>query len=294
MLRKRRVRPPVSPRDYCEGEEGTAACLAQDNHVSFRGHRDIMADGYARVLGRPQAVIVHFVVGDGSFMCAAPSSALWVGRKYEILVLTIVLSNEGQEERSIARRERTVHQGKPFRTLRPGPYRSGARIATIEQTTTTGRGFVASGGCVLRWNRNTTAVIRSVREKRTTVFWWLDAQFRQQRSTTWLVYLTGILFPADGKHRGTQPCWYTYPNGLSAAASDDEINISFWPTPNYAALAEAAASSGADGGDMTETGEGEWMKGVRARTVGEFKAAIQLAKSRVIQQRKGMLLEVLM
>lgn len=34
------------------------------------------------------------------------------------------------------------------------------------------------------------------------------------------------------------------------------------------------------------------MKGVRARTVGEFKTAIQLTKSRVIQQKKGMLLGV--
>ena len=36
------------------------------------------------------------VVGDGSFMCAAPSSALWVGSKYRIPILTIVLNNGGE------------------------------------------------------------------------------------------------------------------------------------------------------------------------------------------------------
>ena len=36
------------------------------------------------------------VVGDGSFMCAAPSSALWVASKYKIPILTIVLNNGGR------------------------------------------------------------------------------------------------------------------------------------------------------------------------------------------------------
>lgn len=36
------------------------------------------------------------VVGDGSFMCAAPSSALWVASKYKIPLLTIVLNNGGK------------------------------------------------------------------------------------------------------------------------------------------------------------------------------------------------------
>lgn len=40
--------------------------------------------------------LVCQVVGDGSFMCAAPSSALWVASKYEIPVLTIVLNNGGE------------------------------------------------------------------------------------------------------------------------------------------------------------------------------------------------------
>jgi thiamine pyrophosphate-dependent acetolactate synthase large subunit-like protein len=40
--------------------------------------------------------LVCQVVGDGSFMCAAPSTALWVARKYSIPLLTIVLNNGGK------------------------------------------------------------------------------------------------------------------------------------------------------------------------------------------------------
>lgn len=40
--------------------------------------------------------LVCHVVGDGSFMGAAPSSALWVASKYKIPVLTIVLNNGGK------------------------------------------------------------------------------------------------------------------------------------------------------------------------------------------------------
>lgn len=40
--------------------------------------------------------LVCQIVGDGSFMCAAPSSALWVAGKYEIPILTIVLNNGGK------------------------------------------------------------------------------------------------------------------------------------------------------------------------------------------------------
>lgn len=76
-----------------------------------------------------------------------------------------------------------------------------------------------------------------------------------------------------------------YPDGLNNSASDDEINTSFRPTPNYAALAEAAAGS--------EAGW-EWMKGVRARNVEELREALQLATSRVCEERKGMLIEILM
>lgn len=40
--------------------------------------------------------LVCQIVGDGSFMCAAPSSALWVASKYEIPILTILLNNGGK------------------------------------------------------------------------------------------------------------------------------------------------------------------------------------------------------
>ncbi|KUI55036.1 Benzoylformate decarboxylase [Cytospora mali] len=45
--------------------------------------------------GERGSSLVCQLVGDGSFMCAAPSSALWVASKYEIPVLTIVLNNGG-------------------------------------------------------------------------------------------------------------------------------------------------------------------------------------------------------
>jgi thiamine pyrophosphate-dependent acetolactate synthase large subunit-like protein len=45
--------------------------------------------------GQQKGLVCH-IVGDGSFMCAAPSSALWVASKYEIPVLTIVLNNGGK------------------------------------------------------------------------------------------------------------------------------------------------------------------------------------------------------
>jgi hypothetical protein len=78
-----------------------------------------------------------------------------------------------------------------------------------------------------------------------------------------------------------------YPEGLNATASDEETNTSFAPSPNYAALAEAATGS-----DGESDGE-QWMKGVRVRTVGELKAALQQAESRVQGQGKGMFIEVL-
>lgn len=71
------------------------------------------------------------------------------------------------------------------------------------------------------------------------------------------------------------------------------MNTSFHPTPNYAALAEAAV--GSEAGVENTTGESSgWMKGVRARTVGELKEALKRAVSRVVTDKKGMLVEVLM
>lgn len=86
-----------------------------------------------------------------------------------------------------------------------------------------------------------------------------------------------------------------YPDGLNTSASDEEINISFRPTPNYAALAEAAAGSeGGWGGTREGAGAEAWMKGMRVRTVKEFKEALEHANSRVAEEGKGMLIEVQM
>jgi hypothetical protein len=84
-----------------------------------------------------------------------------------------------------------------------------------------------------------------------------------------------------------------YPNGLTSTATDDEINISFSPTPNYAALAEAAAGSTVGWNNLAEN-HGTWMKGMRVSTVGDFKKALEVVGERVIEGGKGMLIEVLM
>ncbi|KAK7961910.1 thiamine pyrophosphate enzyme [Apiospora aurea] len=137
-----------------------------------------------------QSSLVCQIVGDGSFMCAAPSSALWVASEYKLPVLTILLNKGG---------------------------------------------------------------------------------WKAPRNSTQLAY----------------------PNGLNTSATDEEINISFRPTPNYAALAEAAAGS-ETGGRSTAKGTEAWMKGVRGRTVDEFRKALEQANTRVDKDGKGMLIEVLM
>lgn len=84
-----------------------------------------------------------------------------------------------------------------------------------------------------------------------------------------------------------------YPEGLINDASDDEVNVSFRPTPNYAALAEAATGSekfSKDGSQTTTT----WMKGVRVRNVRDLREALREAAIRVGQEGRGMLIEVLM
>lgn len=73
-----------------------------------------------------------------------------------------------------------------------------------------------------------------------------------------------------------------YPDGLTKSASDDEINMSFRPTPDYAGLAEAAAGS-----------EAGWMKGVRVQTVGDLTEALQNGSSRVIKEGKGVFIDAL-
>jgi hypothetical protein len=85
-----------------------------------------------------------------------------------------------------------------------------------------------------------------------------------------------------------------YPEGLNKSATDDELNISFRPTPNYAALAEAAAGSGEESVSSEQDRDGKWMQGVRVRNVGELKTALNEAKKWVGEQKKGTLIEVLM
>jgi thiamine pyrophosphate-dependent acetolactate synthase large subunit-like protein len=46
--------------------------------------------------------LVCHIVGDGSFMCGSPSSALWIAGKYKIPVVTIVLNNGGGFLKTIA------------------------------------------------------------------------------------------------------------------------------------------------------------------------------------------------
>lgn len=69
--------------------------------------------------------------------------------------------------------------------------------------------------------------------------------------------------------------------------------MSFRPTPNYVALAEAAA--GSEGGFVASADNNKaWMKGTRVRRVGDLKKALELAELRVVKQQKGMLIEVLL
>ncbi len=84
-----------------------------------------------------------------------------------------------------------------------------------------------------------------------------------------------------------------YPNGLNQTATDDEINTDFRPTPNYAALAEAAGGSETGWSNGDENGT-TWIKGVRVRTVAELEKALQQANTRVGTERKGMLIEAIM
>ena len=168
-------------------------------------------------MGNRELSFVCQIVGDGSFMCAAPSSALWVASKYEIPILTIVLNNGGKQSQS--RHDMCVFYPK------------------------------------LPWVANC----------RNVVGW------KAPRNSTQLVY----------------------PNGLNKTATDEETNTSFHPTPNYAALAEAAAGSEAGWSNREENGTA-WMNGVRVRTVAQLEEALKHAIARVRNERKGMLIEAIM
>jgi thiamine pyrophosphate-dependent acetolactate synthase large subunit-like protein len=162
-------------------------------------------DDAASSAERPQRPsLVCQVVGDGSFMCAAPSSALWVASKYNIPILTILLNNGGK------------HFDKQGATL-------------IDSFT----------------------------------------GFKAPKNSTQLVY----------------------PDGLNQGATDDEMNISFRPSPNYAALAEAASGS-CGGAGLTQNME-PWMTGAQAQSVSSMRAELSKASERVLNGKKGMLIEAL-
>lgn len=73
-----------------------------------------------------------------------------------------------------------------------------------------------------------------------------------------------------------------YPSGFTKTATDEEINTSFRPSPNYAKLAEAAA------------GSTDWIIGAQVKNVEEFRNALETAMERLTTGRKGMLIEALM
>ncbi|KAI4619811.1 hypothetical protein J4E83_005667 [Alternaria metachromatica] len=145
------------------------------------------------------------VVGDGSFMCAAPSSALWVASKYKIPILTIVLNNGGR--------------------------------SAIEQLAICALTFLPG--------------------------------FKAPKNSTALVY----------------------PDGLNQGATDDEMNISFRPSPNYAALAEAA--TGSQSSNVSTQDSNHWMEGVRVDSVASLRKELGKVSQRVLEAKKGMLIEAL-
>jgi thiamine pyrophosphate-dependent acetolactate synthase large subunit-like protein len=154
--------------------------------------------------GDDKPALVCQVVGDGSFMCSAPSSAAWVARKYEIPVLTVVLNNGGKLN------------------FHPLTSKFSNQLISI--------GWKAP--------RNSTALV--------------------------------------------------YPDGMNKTATDDELSISFNPSPDYAALVEAAAGSG------SAKVAGGWMKGVRVSTVRELRKELEEAAERVRVEGRGVLVEALM
>jgi len=79
-----------------------------------------------------------------------------------------------------------------------------------------------------------------------------------------------------------------YPEGLNKTATDEELNTSFNPSPDYAALVEAAAGSG------SSKVPGGWMKGVRVNTVKDLEQELVEAAKRVQVEGRGVLVEALM
>ena len=82
-----------------------------------------------------------------------------------------------------------------------------------------------------------------------------------------------------------------YPDGLNAGATDEEMNISFRPSPNNAALAEAAAGSQSLNA-LTQDPD-RWMEGVWVDSVASLRKELGRVSRRVLEAKKGMLIEAL-
>ncbi|KAH8689804.1 thiamine pyrophosphate enzyme [Talaromyces proteolyticus] len=119
--------------------------------------------------------IVCQVVGDGSFMCGSPTSAIWASYKHKIPILTVVLNN---------------------------------------------------------------------------------GAWKAPRNSAELVY----------------------PSGLNKTATDDELNVSLRPSPDYSKLAEAAA---------TQAG---WLKGSQAKTVKELREQL-IEAANIVQMGRSALVD---
>jgi hypothetical protein len=80
-----------------------------------------------------------------------------------------------------------------------------------------------------------------------------------------------------------------FPERMNVEATDDERNISFRPTPNYAALAEAAT-----GGSISKSAGSDvdvWMKGIQVISVESLRRELEGASDRIQRAGKGMLIE---
>ena len=71
-----------------------------------------------------------------------------------------------------------------------------------------------------------------------------------------------------------------YPEGLNQGATDEDLSMSFEPSPNYARLAEAAA------------GQSGWTKSTQAATVGQMRRGLAEAVIDV-QSGRGAFVEAL-
>ena len=78
---------------------------------------------------------------------------------------------------------------------------------------------------------------------------------------------------------------------MNKKATDDEMNISFRPSPNYAALAEAA--SGSSGSRSIKQDADQWMNGVQVDSVGSLKTELSRASNRIQAIGKSMFIEAL-